>query len=323
MSYKERKHAEYPRLNMKGGTVMKRVSFDYIKFLDPELGQSINKNIVRQHSLLMDKMSIDKLTFKYHRDFLNEGDIPEELEKLKNGLKVTFLKGAVTIRAYGEWFWIDLHREYMPLDKPLSEYVETVLRYLILCTKLFKLPIHKETEEYEGGTIKEKDYSEFSNITTDEEYFQSIYDQRQLDCIELCFDFHGFRMMPYLPKEFRFNIEKNTYYLNDYRKYRNGSKHRSMITLYDKRKQQEDKKPRHVRGIWERFEIRLYPYSFSCMKGDKGLELLNHTYEELLDIVSKPIKSHIKRYGMDFTEFREHLPEGYERLYMLLSVPKK
>ena len=63
-----------------------------------------------------------------------------------------------------------------------------------------------------AGCLQEKDFPKFYSIDTEEEYFHAIYTQRILDCIELCFDFHGFVMKPYLPKEFSFNIKEDTYY---------------------------------------------------------------------------------------------------------------
>ena len=322
----------YPRILF--GQIIKLVDFSYASSFNSELGKSLKEEITYQSNPLMDMMSIDKVSYKFHRDFLKERRIVDntlKVRRTKDSWSKYYLGGAVSISIHGEWFWVHFHREYIPLDIPLSEYIEKVFRYLILCTNLFKLPLHKtitslgseEVQEEEQGKVQEKDFPKFHSIDTEEEYFHAIYTQRILDCIELCFDFHGFVMNPYLPKEFSFNIKEDTYYLNDYREYKNGSEHRSMLVLYDKRKCLLEKKHRYIPGIWERFEIRLYPYSFSCMKGAKGLELMNNTYEGLFDVLSKPIKSHIKRYGMDFTEFREHLPEGYERLYMLLSVPKK
>ena len=314
-------HIEYKRKRSNLG-VVKTVGFDYVTFSNQELKKKIEKRIVWQNNVRMETMGIDKLTFSFHRDFLNE--YPDLMMKQKCGFEIKFLRGAVTVNIYKRKFDIHLHREYIPLHTVLSSYIENVFRYLILCTNLFKLPLHKTITDIETENVKEIDYPQFKNVTTEEEYFQAIYSQRKLTCIELYFDFHGVDMKPYLPRKFRNFVGDISVYTDDYRKYKNGIERRSMMVFYDKEEEQWDRKHRVLMRSCKRFEIRLYPYSYSCMKGTKGLELMDHTYDGLLNVLSKPIKSHIKKRRMNFRNFIEHLPKGYERLIDLLYMyPKK
>ena len=301
-----------------GFGVVKTVEFDCITFFNRELKKTLGKTIAFQNSALRETMGIDKLTFSFHRDFLNE--YPDLMMRQKRGFEISYLGKAVTVNINKSKFDVHLHREYIHLSTVLSKYVEKVFRYLILCTNLFKLPLHKKITDKETEKIKEIDYPQFKNITTEEEYFQAIYSQRKLTCIELYFDFYGIDMKPYLPRKLRNIVGDTSVYSDDYRKYKNGIERRSMMVLYDKTCEQKDRKNRSIKPTIRRFEIRLYPYSFSCMKGTKGLELMDHTYSGLLDVLSKPIKSHIKRRRMNFCNFIEHLPKGYEKLANLLYV---
>lgn len=308
----------YPR-TMKSELV-KLVDFEYISMTLPESKEKLREGIVHQYSPFMDSRGIDKLSFRYHRDWLKENKVIDEkgnIKRIGDCYRQSYLYKAVEIIIGKSYFWINLNGEFIPLDRPLNEYVEQVFRYLILCTSLFKIPLRKESTDLITGEVKSKIYPENQSISTAEEYFHVIYDKRELTCIELCFDFHA-EMRQYLPNEFSKIIGDSTLYTNDYRKYKNGWEHRSMLTLYDKRVQQNTKRHRHIHVSWERFEIRLFPYTFSCLKGESGRKLLDNTYDELIEVLSTPIKSHIKRYKLDFSDFVNQLPKGYEILEELL-----
>ena len=65
--------------------------------------------------------SIDKLTFSLSTDYLND-----------NTYGTKYTGGAVVIRKHGNYFCINLNKEYIPIDMGLKEYVEDMFRFLVL-----------------------------------------------------------------------------------------------------------------------------------------------------------------------------------------------
>ena len=312
----------YPRKN-KDRQVEKTVSFEYLALLpDTEFEKSFEKALKRQMDLDIWTGTVDKISFRFPRDYLSENQICDEngcihgtSEKYRN----SYLGGAVTIWAYAQWFWVHIHREFIPLDMKLNDYIESIFRYLVFCTTLFKIPLSKTQAYINEPPYKTEMYPANTQISTKEEYFNHIYSLRSLACIELCFEF-SFKMSEYLPKKNLFRYKTTTLYSEDYRKRENGTVVHSMTTLYDKVKQLKEKKNKRVSNkCWERFEIRLYPISFSCMKGDRGLALLENDYRGLVEILKKHINSHIRRLKIDFSEFIKHIPEEYDILRNLLE----
>ena len=85
------------------------------------------------------KQAIDKLSFTFDRDYLNEAS-----------RKTNY--GFATVVVHGSYFTVHLHREYIPTNEPCLElFVKRAFRYLILGTALFKLPTHKEETNVKTG----------------------------------------------------------------------------------------------------------------------------------------------------------------------------
>ena len=313
----------YPRKDRKK-QVVKTVSFEYLTLSpDMELAKSFCSAIKKQGNLDMWTRTIDKISFRYPRDYLNESHICDEngcIHGNPDRYKRSYLSGAVTIRVYAQWFWVHIHREFIPLDVKLSDYIESIFKYLIFCTTLFKIPLMRTQAYINKPPYEITRYDLNSNIQTKEEYFEHIYSLKSLACIELCFEF-SFRISEYLPKEYFF-LYKGTYYSLDYRRRKNGTIVPSMMTLYDKAKEQKERKHKYrylLHKYWERFEIRLYPISFSCMKGERGIALLNNDYGGLVKVLTRYIRCHIHRLKIDFSEFLENLPEEHDILRNLLN----
>ena len=312
----------YPRKD-KDKKVVETVSFEYLALPhDTEFEKSFEMTLERQMDLDIWTGTVDKISFRYPREYLSETYICDEngcTHRNPERYKRSYLGGAVTIRLYAQWFWVHIHREFIPLDMKLNDYIESIFRYLVFCTTLFKIPLRKTQAYINKPPYKTEKYPTNTQISTQEEYFDHIYSLRSLACIELCFEF-SFKISDYLPKGYFFIYKKTTYYSQDYRIRKNGTIVPSMMALYDKVKEQKERKNKHLSNkCWERFEIRLYPISFSCMKGERGLVLLDNDYRSLVVILTKHIKSHIRRLQIDFSEFIKHLPEEYDMLRNLLE----
>ena len=250
--------------------------------------------------------SIDKLTFSLSTDYLNDDAY---------GTKYT--GGAIVIRKHGKYFSINLNKEYVPIYSNIKEYVEAMFRFLAFNINLFQLPIKKTVMDYEDGLVTETEFPK-NNVTSAEEFLERILEEAKLKCIELCFDMN-LRIRELVDSN-DFRNHKGTFYsIKDYRVYESKNIKYSLICIYDKSKQQEDKKHRKILGHMERFEIRLFDTSYTIMK-DHADMLLSHTYEELVDILMPHIVKHMKRLGIDFTRLLNALPENQRILRRILEA---
>lgn len=153
---------------------------------------------------------IDKMAFLFKQEYLNP--YSPAIEHNKSGL--------FTLNRHGDYFTVNIHKEYIPTDENLEAFVESVFRYLVFSQDLFFLPIRKTEYNHETGEITETDF-QCGSVDSDEEFFQKIYESRKLKCIELCFDMN-IRVRRYLKPE-DFHDYKGTLYSKDYRVYDSGN----------------------------------------------------------------------------------------------------
>ena len=250
--------------------------------------------------------SIDKLTFSLSTDYLNDDSY---------GTKYT--GGAVVIRKYGSYFCINLNKEYIPIDRSIKEYVEDMFRFLAFNINLFQLPIKKTVMDYKNGLVTETEFPE-NKVTTAENFLKRILEETKLKCIELCFDMH-LRIREFVNRNDFRNYKGTLYSIKDYKVYESKNIKKSLICIYDKTKQLEDVKHRKILSHIERFEIRLFDTSYTIMK-KHSMELLDHTYEELVDILLPHIVKHMKKLGLDFTRLLERLSDNQKILQKILKT---
>ncbi len=249
---------------------------------------------------------IDKLTFVYSADYLDSYVLSKSVMK----------KGAVTIDRHGKYFNVQIHNEYIPINENLESFIENVFKYLVYYKNLFILPLKKITYNQKTGVVNVSSNPE-NDVKTEEEFFDRIYSMRKLKCIELCFDMH-FNIRNYFDMKL-FNIVKSTIYSKaDYRVYGSMNVKKSMLCIYDKRKEQKDRKHRELSCTFERFEIRLFDTSFKVIKeGNNGL--LDCTYEELIVKLTPLIRKHLKKLNIDFSSFLSVLPSNQIQLRKILE----
>ena len=196
----------YPRKD-KDKKVVETVSFEYLALPhDTEFEKSFEMTLERQMDLDIWTGTVDKISFRYPREYLSETYICDEngcTHRNPERYKRSYLGGAVTIRLYAQWFWVHIHREFIPLDMKLNDYIESIFRYLVFCTTLFKIPLSKTQAYINKPPYKTEKYPTNTQINTQEEYFDHIYSLRSLACIELCFEF-SFKISDYLPKGYFF-----------------------------------------------------------------------------------------------------------------------
>lgn len=116
---------------------------------------------------------IDQLLFTIHRDYWNEG-------------ASHYHNGAISIRVHGDWLSIGLHREYMPHEDNLLEYVRKAIWYL-MANNTFKLPLHKITYGYspQGEVTMEshEDYP-YDSVATPEQFADCIVHNMKLQQVD-------------------------------------------------------------------------------------------------------------------------------------------
>lgn len=250
--------------------------------------------------------AIDKICYIFPRDYLDE-----------QGYACKYKSGAVTVtllRNY-EYFLVNIHKEYIPQGTNLGEYVREVFRYMVYCTSVFKLPVRKTVIDYrKNGEITEFEFPE-NNVTTPEEVFEKIYRAKKLHSIELCFDMHMDMRKLFNPAEF--NTCGTSLYSKDYRVYESKNRRPSMLCIYDKADQLREKERRLIHCTLWRFELRMFAGSLSIMKN--GDELLNRSYEELIEILEPLLRKHIRKLGIDFKRFLDKIPDNQKWLRRLLS----
>ena len=301
-------HAKYQRWSQDRLVLLKQVEFTaYTVSADRDERNSIRKNIERVPENVISDQSIDKISFTFHRDFLNE-DCNWWCLNL----------GFATVKVHGEYFTIHFHREYInPYVQNISDHLWMMFRYLILCTPLFKLPITKRTTSGHSDKVLEEKEFKGNHITNTEEFFSLIYKQRRLKCIELCFDVRK-HLTNYLVWN-EFNLYKGTLYSKDYKEYASGCKRWSAISIYDKAKEQRERKHKNINCTLYRFEIRLRSERFIIMKKNRGHKLLNQDYEGLLEDLMPCILKQIRKLGITVDMLKEALPKSQKTLRKILN----
>lgn len=301
-------HARYQRWTPYRLAILNQVEFTaYTVSADRETINSIRKHIERVPENVISNQAIDKISFTFHRDFLNE-------DCNWWCLNLSF----ATVKVHGEYFTVHFHREYInPYVQSISDHLWMMFRYLILCTPLFKLPVLKRITIGTSDTVlEEKEFKE-NYITTADEFFSMIYKQRRLKCIELCFDVHKHLTNYVLWNEFK--PYDGTLYSNDFKIYDTGCKRWSILSIYDKAREQRERKHRNMQGTLYRFEIRLRSERFIIMKKDRGHKLLNQGYEDLLDDLMPCILKQIRKLGITVDMLKEALPENQKTLREILN----
>lgn len=290
--------------------VVKTIDYDaYTVHPDFKEQAAMKKLISRVSAYAIQRQAIDKLSFTFNRDYLNESSIR----------KTNY--GFATVVVHGNFFTVHLHREYIPTDElSLELYVKRAFRYLILCTPIFRLPTEKHETNIQNGEITNKFFPE-NEVHTAEEFFNRIYSQKALKCIELCFDVNK-NLSTYLLHSDFFVEEGTTFYSQDYKKYDSGNKHKSFLCIYDKAKEQYDRKHQYVMCTQYRVEFRLYSESFTIVKKDKGKQLLSLCYDDLLTAVAPYILRRLKKLKINVAPLSKAIRHSHPALYMLLNRPK-
>lgn len=249
---------------------------------------------------------IDKMSYVYSNDYINTVTLR----------KSVFKNGPVTITQHGQFVTINIQKEYIPIDENLETYIESIFKYLVFYKRLFILPRKRITLDHQTGSVKVEVRQE-NDVETEEEFFKRIYSLRKLKCIELCFDMH-FNIRNYFDMKL-FNIVKSTIYSKaDYRVYGSMNVKKSMLCIYDKRKEQKERKHKELSCTFERFEIRLFDTSFKVIQeGNNGL--LDCTYEELIVKLTPLIRKHLKKLNIDFSSFLSVLPSNQIQLRKILE----
>lgn len=298
------------RLNIhNSGEVVKFVSFIAYKACSDFKERKNMKNQIQQVSAYeIQKQAIDKLSFTFDRDYLNEAS-----------RKTNY--GFATVVVHGSYFTVHLHREYIPTNELCLElFVKRAFRYLILGTALFKLPTHKEETNVKTGEITIKEFPE-NEVTTASEFFTRIYSQKRLKCMELCFDIHK-KLANYLRREDFYLEKETTFYSKDFKYYISSNKHKSFLCIYDKAKQLIEQKHQNIMCTLYRVEFRLYSESFTIVKKNRGKDLLSLSYSEVLTTVAQYIHRRIKKLKMNVDALSYAIQDSHPALYMLLNRPK-
>lgn len=290
------------------GNISRSIEYDAITIKTPYMYyHKYGDRIRRQIGDYTYYHSIDKLSYTFPRDLLNE-----------DGYALRYKSGAIsiTLTKNGDYFVVNLHREYIPHDRNIAQYVKDAFEYLIYCMGVFKLPTKKTVTDYrKNKKVMVKSLPE-NNVATPDEFFRRIYEQRKLSCIELCFDMH-LNMLP-LFKLDDFTVVNTTLYSNDYKVYGSGNMKRSLLCIYDKAKEQKARKNRNLYCLLWRLEMRLHANSFTILK-KKERELLDNDYEGLLEWLKPYIRRHLRKLGIDFSKLIEALPDEQWWLYNLLA----
>ena len=301
-------HSKYQRWSEGRLLLLKQVEFSaYTVSADRKEEREMRACIEEVPEHLIYDQAIDKISFTFHRDFLNE-------DCKWWCLNLEF----VTVTVHGEYFTVHFHREYInPYVQSILNELQKMFRYLILCTPLFKLPITKRTTEGNSNKVLEEKEFEENHIKTADEFFSKIYKQKRLKCIELCFDVQKILTNYVVKKEY--NPFRGTLYSKDYKIYASGCKRRSVISVYNKEKQLKEVKHKNIQGTLYRFEIRLRSERLIVMKKDRGEKLLNQSYGDLLEDVLPCILKQIRKLGITVNMLKEALPESQKTLRSILA----
>lgn len=303
---------EYNRYNL-NKQVLGKVEFKaYTVWAGKKATETVPLEIERQPNDVIKFNAIDKISFTCHRDYLNE---ISDYKKYTGGL--------FSISTHGEYFTVHIHREYIPLDMNLSAFVHKVFKKIILETEIFKVPVEK-TEK----PSQKKTFYKGNVCNSPLEFYNIIFNQLRLKCIELCFDMHS-RIMNYVNGENFFN-HFGTLYSKDYKVYKvhphkckglliNGSKRYSIICIYDKAKEQRERKKKEMKEELYRFEIRLRSERFSILKKERGSELLDNDYPSLLKVLMPVIVKHFKKLNIDVSVLKASLPRTQKMLFEILN----
>ena len=302
----------YNRYNINKQVIGKVEFKAYTVWAGKKAAETVALEIERQPNDAIKFNAIDKISFTCHRDYLNE------ISDYK-----THKRGAFSITTHGEYFTIHIHREYIPLNMNLSAFVHKVFKQIILGTEIFKVPVEKT----EKPSQKKKFYK--GNVcNSPSEFYNIIFKQLRLKCIELCFDMHS-RIMNYVNGDNFFN-HCGTLYSKDYKVYQvrphkckellvDGSKTHSIICIYDKAKEQRERKKKEMKDELYRFEIRLRSERFSILKKERGSELLDNDYPSLLKALMPVIVKHFKKLNIDVSVLKASLPRTQKILFEILN----
>lgn len=287
----------YTRVN-RNILVNKDIEFDAL-FVEPASDESLSYSDCFNRQFERDlKKGIDKLTFSLPRDYCNES------------FRNHFKNGAVTTRTWGNFMFIDIHREYIPHGDNLLAHCNNAIGYL-LCGGAFKIPITKTTCSYnetgEQVSVKEEKF-DTQQYRTFDLFSNHIRQQLKLSCIELCFDYQ-LPIRSYLNKE-QFLGEQGTLYSPDYKVYGNGNRKKSFVCVYDKAKQLRDSKHRIMyRKQLERVEFRLYRQWHKRMFVEWE-NFLDTSYTGLLAKCTPVIRKQCEEMHIDFSRLCEQLPDN-------------
>ena len=140
-------HSKYQRWSEGRLLLLKQVEFSaYTVSADRKEEREMRACIEEVPEHLIYDQAIDKISFTFHRDFLNE-------DCKWWCLNLEF----VTVTVHGEYFTVHFHREYInPYVQSILNELQKMFRYLILCTPLFKLPITKRTTEGNSNKVLEE-----------------------------------------------------------------------------------------------------------------------------------------------------------------------
>lgn len=302
----DRKIVTYTRTYKKECT--REIEFDalFIKGITNEDWQALKVDTPKAIDKPQRK-GIDKITFTIPLDYINEEDY--STQRIKRGA-YTFSRTATALK-------LNLHGEYIPHTTSLLEYTNSIFKYLVYCTELFKLPLTKVTTDLKTGEIKEKQFKENENTTIDT-FLDKVLAKVTLSIIELHFDFLE-DITKYLNTKEFILCDSTLYSRKDYRIYTNNVKKHSILCIYDKRKQLEQVKQSKCQcsELW-RFELRISKDSFTALK--HTTKVLANTYNSLVVYLTKSIRKHTKytKLGICFNKLKEHLPNEFYELKILL-----
>lgn len=283
----------YPRINREG-QVVKCLTFDAVFIREGSFTSTFRANKLNRQ--FYDQSGIDKIGLILPLDYVNE-DVAKPYK---------FTNGMFTTRIHAGYLHIDVHGEYLEVEKNLLDQIKPIIHYL--CSKsFFKVPRIKNTIELSEKTgevinCREKQFQEIpENIS---QFETIIYKNIVFTNLELKFDFQ--RAIIDLLDSSDFNTFEGTLYSKDYKVYRSGKRIKSSLCIYDKARQLDEVKNKSLSTKLYRVEFRVFSQT---LKYYGGMKLLDQTFISLLQRLRSTIANKLRRLEIDFSQLIVILPQ--------------
>lgn len=248
------------------------------------------KRQCRQSDLL--PFSIDKISLAISLDFIADESLIPKMQSCHDWY---------TLRKYSGYLFVDIHREYIPLNKPIYETINRTITFIIeKQPEAFIVPYRRESISVlnnEGEVITQEKVRIFDAT---EPIYEVLLRNFNITSIEFAFD-----SSIHIPEGLEFKGMHrfiNSYYSNDYCIYKDGHKRESFAIIYKKDVQLREIKGMHCVEDHSRFELtfdKLHSLKTSGVQTLlKGPYCPLELFERLLPYTLKKMK----KVGMDMNE---------------------